>query len=90
MAWQATDTVLDAVPPAPERPPEWRIDDGLWTIRPRWPRWTGAGGDPCRHRAGARLVLEHSPLYTAGTSADDAELLDAGGLPVHRSAAAGA
>ncbi|MTV28984.1 lipoyl(octanoyl) transferase LipB, partial [Nitriliruptoraceae bacterium ZYF776] len=34
-------------------------------------------------------LLEHSPLYTAGTSADDAELLDAGGLPVHRSGRGG-
>ena len=27
-------------------------------------------------------LLEHPPLYTAGTSADPAELLDAGGFPV--------
>jgi lipoyl(octanoyl) transferase len=34
-------------------------------------------------------LLEHPPLYTAGTSADDAELIDAGGLPVHRSGRGG-
>ena len=28
-------------------------------------------------------LLEHPPLYTAGTSADPAELLDAGGFPVY-------
>jgi lipoyl(octanoyl) transferase len=28
-------------------------------------------------------LLEHPPLYTAGTSADPAELLEAGRLPVH-------
>jgi lipoyl(octanoyl) transferase len=29
-------------------------------------------------------LLEHPPLYTAGTSAADGELLDAGALPVYR------
>ncbi len=28
-------------------------------------------------------LLEHPALYTAGTSAEDFELLDAGALPVH-------
>ncbi len=90
MAWQATDTVLDAVPPAPERPPEWRIDDGLVD-------YPAAVAEMDRRAAAIRAgtapelvwLLEHSPLYTAGTSADDAELLDAGGLPVHRSGRGG-
>ncbi|NDV88002.1 lipoyl(octanoyl) transferase LipB [Aurantimonas aggregata] len=30
----------------------------------------------------AVLLLEHPPLYTAGTSAQDTDLVDAGGLPV--------
>jgi lipoyl(octanoyl) transferase len=34
-------------------------------------------------------ALEHPPLYTAGTSADAAELLDSGGLPVYRSGRGG-
>ena len=34
-------------------------------------------------------LLEHPPLYTAGTSADDAELLDPGGVPVFRSGRGG-
>ena len=44
-----------------------------------------------REGAAPELVwlLEHPPLYTAGTSADDAELLDPGGLPVHRSGRGG-
>jgi lipoyl(octanoyl) transferase len=90
MAWQATDTVLDAVPPAPEQPPEWRIDDGLVD-------YPAAVAEMDRRAAAIRAgtapelvwLLEHSPLYTAGTSADDAELLDAGGLPVHRSGRGG-
>jgi lipoyl(octanoyl) transferase len=34
-------------------------------------------------------LLEHPPLYTAGTSARDEELLDPGRLPVHRSGRGG-
>ena len=34
-------------------------------------------------------LLEHPPLYTAGTSADDAELLDHGSFPVYRSGRGG-
>jgi lipoyl(octanoyl) transferase len=34
-------------------------------------------------------LLEHPPLYTAGTSADPKELLDPGRLPVHRAGRGG-
>jgi lipoyl(octanoyl) transferase len=34
-------------------------------------------------------LLEHPPLYTAGTSAKTSDLLAAGGLPVHRSGRGG-
>ena len=34
-------------------------------------------------------LLEHPPLYTAGTSAQDADLLDAGRFPVHRTGRGG-
>ena len=44
-------------------------------------------------RAGAApelvWLLEHPPLYTAGTSARDQDLLDPGGLPVHRTGRGG-
>ncbi len=44
-------------------------------------------------RAGAApelvWLLEHPPLYTAGTSADPAELLDPRGLPVYRTGRGG-
>jgi lipoyl(octanoyl) transferase len=33
--------------------------------------------------------LEHPPVYTAGTSADPAELLDPGGIPVYRTGRGG-
>ncbi|HLY46560.1 MAG TPA: lipoyl(octanoyl) transferase LipB [Stellaceae bacterium] len=44
-----------------------------------------------RDGAAAQLVwlLEHRPLYTAGTSAQPADLLDPGGLPVYRSGRGG-
>ncbi len=44
-----------------------------------------------RDGAAAELVwlLEHPPLYTAGTSAQPADLLDPGRLPVHRSGRGG-
>ena len=34
-------------------------------------------------------LLEHPPVYTAGTSADPAELLDPRGIPVHRTGRGG-
>ena len=34
-------------------------------------------------------LLEHPPLYTAGTSARDQDLLDPRGLPVHRTGRGG-
>jgi lipoyl(octanoyl) transferase len=34
-------------------------------------------------------LLEHPPLYTAGTSADDSELIDPGGRPVYRTGRGG-
>ncbi|MEQ8164675.1 MAG: lipoyl(octanoyl) transferase LipB [Alphaproteobacteria bacterium] len=34
-------------------------------------------------------LLEHPPLFTAGTSADESEMLNAGGLPVHRTGRGG-
>jgi lipoyl(octanoyl) transferase len=41
-------------------------------------------------RAGELVwLLEHPPLYTAGTSANPADLLDAGGLPVHQTGRGG-
>ena len=44
-----------------------------------------------RDRTAPELVwlLEHPPLYTAGTSARDTDLLHAGGLPVYRSGRGG-
>jgi lipoyl(octanoyl) transferase len=44
-----------------------------------------------RRGTAAELVwsVEHPPLYTAGTSASEAELLDPGGIPVYRTGRGG-
>ncbi|HWK47428.1 MAG TPA: lipoyl(octanoyl) transferase LipB [Stellaceae bacterium] len=63
--------------------PEWRISDGLV-------EYPDALAEMERRVAAIRdgtapelvWLLEHPPLYTAGTSAKGEDLLDAGGLPV--------
>ena len=76
----------------PDRPvpPEWRVaaspvpyPDALAAMEERVAA--------IRQGSGSELVwlLEHPPLYTAGTSADPAELLDARGLPVYRTGRGG-
>src|ERR1700720_4461849 len=51
----------------------------------------GGGVAAIRVGAAPELVwlLEHPPLYTAGTSARDEELIEAGRLPVHRTGRGG-
>lgn len=69
---------------------EWRLSPGLvpyeTAVAAMEARVAGirVGGAP-------ELVwaLEHPPLYTAGTSAADDELLDPGGLPVYRTGRGG-
>jgi lipoyl(octanoyl) transferase len=41
------------------------------------------------HAPECAWLLEHPPLYTAGTSAKNEDLLDAGGLPVYRTGRGG-
>ena len=71
-------------------PVEWRVSPGLTdyeaAVAAMEARVAGI-------RAGRERELvwavEHPPLYTAGTSASDDELLDAGGLPVYRTGRGG-
>ena len=69
---------------------EWRISDSPV------PYDEAVAAMECRvlaiaeHRAPELVwLIEHPPLYTAGTSADPKELLDPGRLPVHRAGRGG-
>jgi lipoyl(octanoyl) transferase len=69
---------------------EWRISDGLidydLAVRTMEDRVAAIRAG----QAGELVwLLQHPPLYTAGTSAKEADLLDAGGLPVYRTGRGG-
>jgi lipoyl(octanoyl) transferase len=77
-------------PPAGTPPVEWRIADGLTPYE--------AAVTAMEARVAAILegtapelvwLVEHPPLYTAGTSADDSDLLAPGRFPVFRSGRGG-
>jgi lipoyl(octanoyl) transferase len=72
------------------RPVEWRVDDGLVL----YPQAVGAmEARVAAIRAGEApeqvWLLEHPPLYTAGTSARDADLLMPDRFPVYRTGRGG-
>ena len=85
------NTRIAAAPPAPTATTvEWRIDDApvpypvaLAVMEAR--AAAIAGGETCE----LVWLLEHPPLYTAGTSANPIDLLDPAGLPVYRSGRGG-
>ena len=70
-------------------PVEWRIAEGL-TPYADAVAFMEARADAIAAGAAQELVwlVEHPPLYTAGTSADDADLVDAR-FPVHRTGRGG-
>ena len=69
---------------------EWRVSDGL-TPYPEALALMAARADAIRSGEARELVwlLEHPPLYTAGTSADPAELFNPLGLPVYEAGRGG-
>ena len=70
-------------PIAPGRPVEWRVEPGL-TPYPEALALMEARAEAIRSNGAAELVwlVEHLPLYTAGTSAQPADLVDAARFPV--------
>jgi lipoyl(octanoyl) transferase len=72
------------LPPAEAEPIEWRRSPGL-TPYPEALAGMEARAAAIRAGDAAELVwlLEHPPLYTAGTSADPAELFNPEGFPVY-------
>ena len=73
-------------PPADGRPAGWAVSEGLVPY-PDAVRLMEAQAERIAAGAGEELVwlLEHPPLYTAGTSAKPADLLSAERFPVFRS-----
>jgi lipoyl(octanoyl) transferase len=70
--------------------PEWRIEPGLADYA-RAVAAMEARAEAVRAGRARELVwlVEHPPLYTAGTSARDDELIAPGALPVHRTGRGG-
>ena len=71
-------------------PVEWAITDGLVpydeAVREMEARVAEIAAGTARERV---WLVEHPPLYTAGTSADDADLVEPARFPVHRSGRGG-
>ncbi|HYJ31161.1 MAG TPA: lipoate-protein ligase B, partial [Allosphingosinicella sp.] len=69
---------------------EWRKSDAL-VAYPDALAAMESRAEAIRAGEGRELVwlLEHPPLYTAGTSADPAELFNPGGLPVYEAGRGG-
>jgi lipoyl(octanoyl) transferase len=69
---------------------EWRVSEGLVPFPAALAEMESRAG-AIRDGGAKELVwlLEHPPLYTAGTSADPAELLNPGGLPVYEAGRGG-
>ena len=77
-------------PSVAPRAPEWRIEHGPVDYQAAV-KAMEARVDAIRAGQAGELVwlVEHLPVYTAGTSADPRELLDARGIPVHRTGRGG-
>jgi lipoyl(octanoyl) transferase len=92
------ETVPDAAPDAADDAPkgarggvvEWRISDAP-VAYPDAVKFMESRVDAIHQGRAPEMVwlLEHPPLYTAGTSADESELLDPGRFPVHRTGRGG-
>ena len=69
---------------------EWRVSDGL-TPYPEALAWMEARAAAVRDGSARECVwlLEHPPLFTAGTSADPAELFNPSGFPVYEAGRGG-
>jgi lipoyl(octanoyl) transferase len=80
MGWQTTETAT----------PEWRVSDGRVDY-PDALAFMEARVAAIRAGTAAETVwlLEHPPLYTAGTSAEPGDLLDPAGLPVYQAGRGG-
>jgi len=76
--------------PVPDAPPvEWRVEPGFVAYDRAVAEMEARAEDIARGAARERIwLLEHPPIYTAGSSARDADLLEAR-FPVHRAGRGG-
>lgn len=81
-AWEAMTAAID--------PPEWKVEQGLVPY-PEALALMEQRVEAIRRGAAPELIwlLEHPPLYTAGTSADPAELFNPQGFPVYQAGRGG-
>ena len=71
-------------------PVEWRVSEGLVGYEEAVAAMEARVAAIASGEAAERVwLLEHPPLYTAGTSAQDSDLVDPGGLPVFRTGRGG-
>jgi lipoyl(octanoyl) transferase len=85
------DSLADAMPPrAGAGPVEWAIAEGLVGYEEAVAAMEERVAAIAAGRAAERVwLVEHPPLYTAGTSAQDEDLVDPGRFPVFRSGRGG-
>ncbi len=70
-------------------PVEWIVSDGLTDYGTAVAEMERIVADIAEGGRERIWLVEHPPLYTAGTSANDADLVDAGRFPVHRTGRGG-
>jgi lipoyl(octanoyl) transferase len=82
--------ILDSHATSPVRPPlEWKISDGQVAYPEALAEMENRAAAIAEAKAGELVwLLEHPPIYTAGTSAKDQDLLDAR-FPVYRTGRGG-
>lgn len=84
------ERLVDMTPRGPSPSVEWRVDDRLVPYDEAL-AWMEARATAVAEGTAAECVwlLEHPPLYTAGTSARDSDLLSPDRFPVHRTGRGG-
>ncbi|MTH95210.1 lipoyl(octanoyl) transferase LipB [Roseibium sp. RKSG952] len=82
--------VTDFHPLQPSPPVEWHISDDPVGYETALEQMDAHVTAIAAGTANERVwLLEHPPLYTAGTSADDSDLIDAGRFPVYKTGRGG-
>ncbi len=72
------------------QPVEWRVSDGPVAYEDALAQMEARVDSIARGEAGELVwLLEHPPLYTAGTSADERDLVDPDRFPVHKTGRGG-